>query len=98
MKIPLPRRLVLLDRFLRLRPFDTSTESGRSQERQRRAFLSTMAAFAAKGIAIVTQLVTVPMTLNYLGAERFGLWMAISSVVSMLAFADLGVGNGLLNE
>src|ERR1039458_5313747 len=96
MKIPLPRRLVLLDRFLRLRPFDTSTESGRSQERQRRAFLSTMAAFAAKGIAIVTQLVTVPMTLNYLGAERFGLWMAISSVVSMLAFADLGVGNGLL--
>lgn len=37
------------------------------------------------------------MASHYLGAERFGLWMTISSFTALLAFADLGVGNGLLN-
>jgi O-antigen/teichoic acid export membrane protein len=44
-----------------------------------------------------TSLITVPLTLKYLGNERFGLWMAISSVLAMAAFADFGVGNGVLN-
>src|SRR5208337_4634406 len=37
------------------------------------------------------------LTLQYLGTERYGLWMSITSVVSLLVFADLGMGNGLLN-
>jgi len=41
--------------------------------------------------------VTVPLTLNYLGSEHYGLWMTISSVSVMLGFADLGIGNGVLN-
>lgn len=83
--------------FLSLRPFDVSTAEGRARERQRRAALSTVAAMFAKVVSVGTQLITIPLTLNYLGAERFGLWMTISSVVAMLAFADLGIGNGLLN-
>jgi O-antigen/teichoic acid export membrane protein len=39
----------------------------------------------------------VPLTVNYLGAERCGLWMAISSIMALMSFADLGLGNGLLN-
>jgi len=42
-------------------------------------------------------LVVVPLTLGYLGSERYGLWMTISSVSLMLAFADFGIGNGVLN-
>jgi len=83
--------------IIRLRPFNTSTEDGRSSERHRRIALTALASALAKAIAIVTTFITVPLTLNYLGAERYGLWMTISSVIAMMVFADLGIGNGLMN-
>jgi O-antigen/teichoic acid export membrane protein len=36
--------------------------------------------------------------LKYLGPERYGLWVAISSVIMLLSFADCGVGYGLMNR
>jgi len=78
-------------------PFDTTTEEGRSSERHRRIALTAFASAAAKFITIVTSFITVPLTLNYLGTERYGLWMTISSVIAMVVFADLGIGNGLMN-
>lgn len=42
-------------------------------------------------------LVTLPLTLNYLGPERFGIWLTLSSLVGLVAFLDLGLGNGLMN-
>lgn len=83
--------------ILRLSPFDTSTAQGRSQERYRRLALTTITSAIAKGVALLTTLFSVPLTVNYLGTERFGLWMTMSSVTALLAFADLGMGNGLLN-
>ena len=83
--------------YLRLQPFDVNHPDGREKERHRRILLSSIASFSAKIIAIVALLITTPMTLDYLGAERFGLWMTVSSLIAMLGFADLGIGNGLLN-
>ncbi len=82
---------------LRLKAFDTSTSEGRAKERYRRVALTAAASGIAKCISILTGLITIPLTLGYLGAERYGVWMTISSVVLMLGFADLGMGNGLLN-
>jgi O-antigen/teichoic acid export membrane protein len=79
------------------RPFDTSTGEGRSKERYRRAALTTIASATARGIAILTSLISVPLSLRYLGSERFGLWMTIVSLALLLQFADFGMGNGLLN-
>jgi O-antigen/teichoic acid export membrane protein len=59
--------------------------------------LSALASLAARGIGILTVLVTVPLTIHYLGTERYGLWITISSVSAVLAFADLGLGSGLVN-
>ena len=59
--------------------------------------LTSSAAMLARIVQIGTSLITVPLTLKYLGNERFGLWMTISSVLAMAAFADFGVGNGVLN-
>jgi O-antigen/teichoic acid export membrane protein len=69
----------------------------RGAERNRRAALTAGAGTLARVVQIGTSLITVPLTLKYLGNERFGLWMTISSVLAMAAFADFGVGNGVLN-
>lgn len=81
----------------RLKPFETSTLEGRSKERHQRIALAALTSMATKGVALLTMLISVPLTVSYLGAERYGLWMTISLVIAILVFADLGLGNGLLN-
>jgi O-antigen/teichoic acid export membrane protein len=83
--------------LFRLRPFDTATEGGRSKERFRRAALTAMAAGMAKIIGLLTSLISVPLTYRYLGPERYGIWMVLISIIAAMGFADLGIGNGLMN-
>jgi O-antigen/teichoic acid export membrane protein len=70
----------------------------RATQRIRRAVLTGSIVTLARVVQIGTSLVTIPLTLKYLGNERFGLWMSISSVLAMAAFADFGIGNGVLNS
>lgn len=83
--------------LLRFTAFETGTEEGRSQERHRHIAWTTVTAGASKAAAAAAMLISVPLTLGYLGPERFGLWMAVSAVIAMLGFADFGLGNGILN-
>lgn len=82
---------------LRRKPFDTETAAGQSEERYRRVVLSVAAAVATKAAAGISTLISVPLAVRYLGIERYGYWVAIISMVSMLVFADLGIGAALLN-
>jgi O-antigen/teichoic acid export membrane protein len=86
-----------LRRLLLPRDPKSADDHSRGAERNRRAVLTGGAATLARAMQIGSSLVTVPLTLKYLGNERFGLWMTISSVLAMAAFADFGVGNGVLN-
>jgi len=86
-----------LSALLRLHPFEMETEGGRANERHRRAFLTALASGLSRVISISTGLISVPMTLRYLGTERYGLWMTISAIIAFLAFSDLGINNSLLN-
>jgi O-antigen/teichoic acid export membrane protein len=56
-----------------------------------------MASVVAKAIALLTGLISVPLTFRYLGAERYGIWMVLVSIIAAMGFADLGIGNGLMN-
>ena len=82
-----------------LRPRSGAIENSadRSRERYRLAGLGMLTAAANKGISIAASLITVRLTFRYLGAERYGMWVTITSIVMMLNFADLGVNNGLIN-
>ncbi len=91
-------RLYRFGHYLRITPFDTATREGRTQERYRRAALSTIANLLSKGLAMAVMLLSVNWTISYLGAERFGIWMTIASFAGMLTFLDLGVGNALINH
>jgi O-antigen/teichoic acid export membrane protein len=53
---------------------------------------------AARGIGIVCQLLQVPLVVSTLGTEAFGLWMTMTSITSLMQFADLGLGIGLQNR
>src|SRR5262245_16536613 len=90
--------LLAARRFLRVTSFDTTTESGRADERYRLAVWSTLANLASKGLAMVVLLLGVSRTVPYLGAERFGMWTTVASFAGMLAFLDLGVGTALTNH
>ena len=82
--------------LIRLQPFDVTTPEGRSKERLRRAALTALAAGLCQAVSLMTPLVTIKVTLGYLGAERYGLWMTLTSLVGMLGFFELGLGNGLV--
>jgi O-antigen/teichoic acid export membrane protein len=84
--------------ILRLRPFDGTTAEGRSNERYRRAALTTMVSMVARGLGIFTGLAWIRLSLSYLGNERYGLWMAIGSIVGWANLADLGLARGIQNH
>ena len=84
-------------KIFKFSPHDITTIQGKSNERYRRVLLTGGSTAIVKICSALINLITVPLTVKYLGAERYGLWMAISSVVALMSFADLGLGNGLLN-
>ena len=53
---------------------------------------------ASRGVAAVVPLLVVPIALRELGAEGYGAWAAAVTATSLVAFADLGVGTGLMTR
>lgn len=87
-----------LARFFRLEPFDNESEQGRSDERYRLAAITMLANLVNRILSMLVIIFSVSLTVPYLGAERFGVWMTIASFVVVLGFMDLGVGNALTNR
>lgn len=50
-----------------------------------------------KIIGLLTSLVIVPVTINYLNSEVYGVWMTITSVLYWITTFDIGLGNGMRN-
>lgn len=85
-------------KYLRLHSFDSASEKGRAAERYRLALWAVIANVFSKSVSMLVMVLSVSLTLPYLGTERFGVWMTIASFVGMLVFLDLGVGNALTNR
>lgn len=67
------------------------------QRRYRNIAHAVLTGAAGKGVNLLVLLVSVPMALGCLGVERYGIWIAMTSVLSWLSVADVGLGNGLMN-
>jgi O-antigen/teichoic acid export membrane protein len=80
-----------------LKSVDLTTPAGRAHDRQRRILYSALASGFARGISVLTLFITVPVALAYLGQERYGVWVMITSLTLGLSLVDLGLGNGLIN-
>lgn len=57
--------------------------------------VNVIANFGLRGANIVINLALVPLLLSYLGAEKYGVWLTIFSLVGWIGMFDLGLGNGL---
>src|SRR6202011_205024 len=76
----------------------TQSSADRGRERYRRVGVTASTSCIARGLAILTGFVSVPLTVNYLGAERYGVWLTISSLLVWVALTDFGLaGNALVN-
>ena len=51
-----------------------------------------------KGVSILTSMLLVPMTLGYVSAEIYGVWLTISSILHWLTYMDVGFTLGLKNR
>lgn len=50
-----------------------------------------------KVVGLCTSFLIVPLTLNYLDKEPYGIWMTISSMAFWIFTFDIGLGNGMRN-
>ena len=66
--------------------------------RSRESIINIVLSFGSKGITIITQLMIVPLTINYVNATQYGIWLTLSSIIAWIAFFDFGFGNGMRNK
>jgi O-antigen/teichoic acid export membrane protein len=79
-----------------LRSLITNVHADHGRERYRRITAST--SFLSKALTIVISFASVPLTVHYLGAERYGVWLVISSLLTWMSLTDFGLaGNALVN-
>lgn len=74
---------------LLLRKFRSPTRSGV-------VLRTAAAAYLNRILLIVSSLLTVPIVLNHVGRERYGIWMAAIALSSIFTAADGGVSKGLI--
>lgn len=51
-----------------------------------------------KAISILVSLALVPLTIGYVSAELYGVWLTLSSILTWISFLDFGFGQGLKNK
>lgn len=66
--------------------------------RLRGILFTGLSTFGSKAVNLLVTFISVPLTYNYLGDERFGMMMTILSIIAMINFADMGLGLGLMNR
>jgi O-antigen/teichoic acid export membrane protein len=66
------------------------------RERWRRIWRAAFGAAAFRGVSMVGTFVTIPLVLDELGPTRFGVFVLVTQLATLLVFSDLGLGNGLI--
>ena len=68
------------------------------QSRGGRIAAAASSGAAARVLSSLLTLVSLPLAVRYLGAERFGVWATITSTVVFLNLLDLGIASTLTNH
>ncbi|WPO79094.1 MATE family efflux transporter [Flavobacterium sp. KACC 22761] len=71
---------------------------GIKTERTKNITKHVIVSFLYKGGSIISSFLLVPLTINFLDAENYGIWLTLSSFIAWFSFFDIGLGNGLRNK
>lgn len=53
---------------------------------------------SCKGLSLIISFLTIPILLNCLDENIYGIWLALLSIISWISLFDIGIGNGLKNK
>jgi O-antigen/teichoic acid export membrane protein len=70
----------------------------KQQGRRQKAILNIIYSFGYKGISILIGFAYMPLLLDYLNQEKYGVWLTLTSILGWFSFFDIGLGNGLRNK
>lgn len=54
--------------------------------------------FMLKGVSVLVSFIYVPLLLNYLDSEKYGIWLTLVTVTNWVTLFDIGLGHGLRNK
>ncbi|WP_421118167.1 lipopolysaccharide biosynthesis protein [Aquihabitans daechungensis] len=91
------RRVLATATSLRAADHDLTTETGRSAERYRRAALASWVSIGGRLINTAVLFLAIRIVAGSMTSDALGLWLLLVGAVALVGFADLGIGNGLLN-
>jgi O-antigen/teichoic acid export membrane protein len=77
---------------------ELTVEVERGRQRIRRMNVTAVASLGFRGAMLLSSFLYIPATVRYLGPERYGLWVAMTSIITLLSFADCGLGFSLMND
>ncbi len=75
-----------------------SHKVGIRSDRTKNISKHVLLSFIFKGGSILCSFLLVPLTINYLETENYGIWLTLSSFIAWFSFFDIGLGNGLRNK
>ena len=74
------------------------TESYTSGTRDRNFNKQVFIALILKGASVALNLLLVPLYIQFLGQERYGVWVTLIASANWIIFMDIGIGNGMRNK
>lgn len=70
----------------------------KGHERSVRAKKNIFSSLIIKGLSILISFLLLPITLSYVDASEYGIWLTLSSIVGWFVFFDVGLTHGLRNK
>lgn len=70
----------------------------KGHERSVRAKKNIISSIIIKGFSLIAGFLMLPITLSYVDASEYGVWLTLSSIVGWFVFFDIGLTQGLRNK
>ena len=70
----------------------------KGQTRGAKAKRQVLYSITIQGFSVIIGLLYVPLLLDYLTQEKYGIWLTLISILGWFSFFDIGLGNGLRNK
>ena len=95
---PSPSRLKSIPGVGKVTALLTKGKGSRGGERYRRAGITASSSFVTKALNVLISFLSVPLTVHYLGAERYGVWLTISSLLTWMSMTDFGLAGQCVDQ